>query len=61
MYGKGKIAGVGECGVGLGFTVQDESIFDWIDRINLGAKRAGDRSAGNLHALFGAAGAETES
>ena len=56
IYGKGKTEGVGDCGVSLDFTDQAESIPDWIGRINLVAKRAEERSAGNLPAPFEVAG-----
>jgi hypothetical protein len=57
IYGKGKTEGVGACGVVFRHIGKDESIPDWIGPINLVAKRAGERSAGNLRAPFEVAGA----
>src|SRR2546421_263521 len=49
IYRKGKTEAVGRCGVDAG-DIRIESTSNWLRRINLLAKRAGERSAGNLHA-----------
>ena len=47
---------VGGCGVDAGEKISIESTSNWLRPINLHAKRAGERSAGNLHAPFDVAG-----
>jgi hypothetical protein len=49
--------GVAECVVGLGFIIRDEGFPGRIGSLNLVTKRGGERSAGNLHSIFEAAGA----
>jgi hypothetical protein len=53
---KRKAEAVGWCGVDAGGPHRIESTSNWLRLINLSAKRAGERSAGNLHAPFDVAG-----
>ena len=56
IYRKGKAEAVGWCGVDAGDLTGIESTSNSLRHVNLSAKRAGERSAGNLHAPFDVAG-----